>query len=89
MPLNRGEKGTDERRPCRSALWFWHVDSQRVHLFYFIDKHTRKEVFPHYYDQDTYEALDENNNVIEDYEAYFREEITFNLGKVMASKLNR
>lgn len=72
-----------------SAETALYVDDNNEPIFYFIDKHTRKEVFPRYYDQDTYEALDENNNVIEDYEAYFREEITYNLGKVVASKVNR
>lgn len=65
------------------------VDDNNEPLFYFIDKHTRKEVFPHYYDEDSLEALDDNNNVIEDYETYYREEVIYNLGKIIASKLNR
>ena len=66
-----------------------YVDDNREPIFYFIDKYTRKEVFPRYYDEETLEALDENNKVIENYEAYFREEITYQLGKVIAAKLNR
>ena len=73
---------------CTGASTQILVDEENEPLFYFIDKNTRKEVFPHYYDQDTYEALDENNNVIENYEVYFREQITFDLGKVVLKKLN-
>ena len=72
-----------------SAETALYIDDNNEPIFYFIDKHTRKEVFPRYYDEDTHEALDENNTVIEDYEAYYREEITYNLGKVIASKRNR
>ncbi|MBR5716202.1 MAG: hypothetical protein IKX59_06405 [Bacteroidales bacterium] len=72
-----------------SAETALYIDDNNEPIFYFIDKYTRKEVFPHYYDEDTLEALDENNNVIENYEAYFREEITYHLGKVIAAKLNR
>ena len=69
-----------------SAETALYVDDNNEPIFYFIDKHTRKEVFPRYYDEDTHEALDENNNVIENYEAYYREEVTYNLGIVIASK---
>lgn len=73
---------------CTGASTQILIDEENEPIFYFIDKNTRKEVFPHYYDADTYEALDENNNVIEDYEVYFREQITYDLGKVVCSKLN-
>ena len=74
---------------CTGASTEVLVDENEEPLFFFIDKKTRKEVFPRYYDPDILEALDENNNVIENYEVYYREQITYDLGKVIVKKLNR
>ena len=74
---------------CTGASTQVLVDENDEPLFFFIDKNTRKEVFPRYYDPDTFEALDEKNNVIENYEVYYSEQITYDLGKIIAKKLNR
>lgn len=56
-------------------------------LFYFINDKTKKEAFPTTYDPETGEGYDENDQKMEDVVQYFVEQVTYDLGKIVAKKV--
>lgn len=72
---------------CTGALTECFVDEEGEPEFYFIDNKTKKEAFPTTYDPDTYEAYDKDGNLMPEVEPYFVEQITYDLGKIVAKKV--
>lgn len=72
---------------CTGAHCECILDEEGEPLFYFINDKTKKEAFPTTYDPETGEGYDENDQKMEDVVQYFVEQITYDLGKIVAKKV--
>lgn len=73
---------------CKGATTEVILDEKGEPVFYFINDKTKKEAFPYSYDPETGEGYDKDDNKMPDVVQYFVEQITYDLGAIIAKDIH-